>query len=370
MNPRSVALLLILILALPSSAWGNAQPPWRAGSVAGEPNGLEAVVIETETLKIDLRPLADGKPALVEATYRLRNDGETRTTELVFVTGSSLGELTSVKLNDADVAHTRTALESMPAEWQPPKKTPRIGGGEGVPYHFRKDKGTLLAFRVSLAPGANVLQVRYATQASAWSGSEPTRYWQLAYILAPARAWGGFDKLQVTVQLPPGWRAASEPGLTRDGDELTGIFKGIPAAALALTVQSPPPDPAPTWARPAAAGVSWLAAVIGGLILTWRLGIDAGRWLARRGRSVWWALPGGAVAGIVWSALLIGATFVSIVFDPEGRGIPESQRAWNRGAGGGLALLVLSLFCLAAVPLGLVLTQIAAFWARRRMTSA
>ena len=59
----------------------------------------------------------------------------------------------------------------------------------------------------------------------------PTITWQFAYVLAPARAWGGFGGLDVEVLLPHGWRAAYTPDLLRNGDMLRRNFDVVPADA-------------------------------------------------------------------------------------------------------------------------------------------
>src|SRR5206468_1311808 len=89
---RTCFIALVLLLALPlATGWANmAAPPEpytvRAGSAAGEAmGGLRDVFIEHETLRLDLRPLEDGRPARVDAAYRVRNDGAARALDLLFV---------------------------------------------------------------------------------------------------------------------------------------------------------------------------------------------------------------------------------------------------------------------------------------------
>jgi hypothetical protein len=365
------ALFLILVLALPSRAWANAAPPWRAGSPVGELTGVKDVVIERERLEIDLRPLADGGQAMIYARYNLRNDGAARDIELVFVAGSPVGDESGVQVNGATVPYARAEMTEVPRAWRPPATTPSITGEgtvRGLEYKTTRNQDGL-KFTASLEPGANQIQVHYRALPGAYSGREPTRYWQLAYILAPAREWGGFGTLDVTVYLAPDWRAASEPRLMRDGDILGGFFGSIPADALALTVQAPPPSEARIWSSYALAGAAWVGAAVGGLVLTWRLGRGAGKWAANRGRSTWWALPGALLAGVIWTALLIGAVFLSTV-GQKSLAVPEAQQAWNQGYGMVMAFFVFSVLCLAAVPLGLALAQVAAVRAHRRLTSS
>src|SRR5688500_14235570 len=86
---RPASLLALLAVATPAIA-NMAEPPQprsvRAGSAAGEiTGGLSGIRVLRERLLIDLRPVADAKPAVVEATYRLRNEAAAREVTLWFV---------------------------------------------------------------------------------------------------------------------------------------------------------------------------------------------------------------------------------------------------------------------------------------------
>jgi hypothetical protein len=230
---------------LPGLAWGNAGPPTRGATpLVAEPVGIRDVEIVREHLNLDLRGFARGGPAQVEAVYQLRNRGREQKLDLVFVTGVSDVWGFQIRLGDEPVASRPAVDLQLPAEWQPPATTPDIYDQQGVPYADAW-RGTRtvkpMAFTLLLAPGSHTLQVRYLTQGLVrlWGHGQPTVYHQLAYVLAPARSWAGFGGLDVTVQLPPKWRAATAPALRRDGDTLNGIFSEVPADALALTVQSP-----------------------------------------------------------------------------------------------------------------------------------
>jgi hypothetical protein len=134
-----------------------------------------------------------------------------------------------------------------------------------------------------------------------------TNFWQFIYLLAPARDWGGFDRLDVTCFLPAGWKAASNIDLQRDGDVLRGTFAGIPHDALELTIQMPP-EPFieriqlienSTWI-----GIGVLVPVL--LILTWKYG---GRIRERVGLSLFLlgsaAIWGGAGAIAGWLLIYV-----------------------------------------------------------------
>src|SRR2546423_13451981 len=81
-------VVLLVGLVLPSLAFANVGPPSWGGQVVAEPTGLKDVAVTHETLTIDLRPLADGKPVFVEAVYQLDQRGTERTLDLVFASGS------------------------------------------------------------------------------------------------------------------------------------------------------------------------------------------------------------------------------------------------------------------------------------------
>src|SRR5262245_12061587 len=59
-------VLAVLVCALP--ARGNIGPQWWGGYASEPQGGLKDVAITRETLTIDLRPVAETQPALVEAT--------------------------------------------------------------------------------------------------------------------------------------------------------------------------------------------------------------------------------------------------------------------------------------------------------------
>jgi hypothetical protein len=65
-----VCCTVAAVLLLPAGVAANVGERWW-GDHAGKPSGLVDVVITREDLAIDLRPLADLRPAIVEATYHL-----------------------------------------------------------------------------------------------------------------------------------------------------------------------------------------------------------------------------------------------------------------------------------------------------------
>lgn len=348
-----------LLLGLPALLWANmAEPPepapLRAGGPAGEPaGGLRDVVVEHERLLIDLRPLAKAKPAMVEATYRTRNDGAARTVRLLFV-ADGLGGAGRVWLDGRPVANRRTQPGPLPASWRAPGETPGLGGSGALGYSSRE--AGALAFELPLTPGRHEIRVRYPAEAAIYQTEELMPVWQLGYVLAPAREWGGFGRLDVRVELPRGWEAAATPALRRDGRALVGSWQGIPADALALSARAP--EPSSGWRY----GL-WLAFCAAGLWLCILGGRTTGRSLGERGRGAGWALPVSFALAMVWTI----AAIITLLLIPgwiEGAAGPFiNEYVTNRMSysSGMMLILVAPVFPL----VGTIAAQTAAIRARR-----
>ncbi|MDT5296395.1 MAG: hypothetical protein QOJ76_3275, partial [Acidobacteriota bacterium] len=310
-----VALALggLLLVAAATTARANMAarlPESRPGDAPREPSGeLKAMHIVRESLVIDMRPLKDRRPAVVEATYTVRNDSDTRDLELVFVAAAMQPGPAGAawfwkgrdwvpdpqrRQNEGGVwldgqpiaALTDANAGGLPEAWAPPARTPGLEPGQGgLPYKVLSE-GTL-TFRVTLAPGEHIIRVRYEARPGAYAdaGSHAV-YWQLGYVLAPAREWASFGGLDAKVLLPVGWRAASSPEMRREGDALVAKWEEIPADALAITAQTNErtnDDTEAFWNDLIIQGVLFTAlAVLAG----WKLG----GLLGRCGRSSAWGL--------------------------------------------------------------------------------
>jgi hypothetical protein len=340
-------LFLGIVVFQPGRVFANMASPVQPGDPVGEPSGdLKQIAIAREVLDLDLRPLANDQPAMVSATYAVRNEGPAQALDLLFVAPGLVGTSRSdvaVWLDNASVPATIAPNQKLPASWQPPATTPGLEGSGPLTYQTRNDR--VVRFSLALPAGSHQVRVRYSARATAHSGNSPVRYWQLGYVLAPAKNWAGFGALDVSVEVPPGWPAATRPELTRQGDVLKGTFEGVPADSLAITVQAPVPpqglgiDPAP-------------ALAVVGLAMSLALGFLAGRWLARRHRSFYWSFLVAVVATGAWFLLSI----VALAIQPPGATAPSGQEAWTYGYGHayvglGLmfaAILVAPIACLAA----------------------
>jgi len=187
------------------------------GSQLGEPaGGLRDVFIEHETLRMNLRPLAHGKPAAIEAIYRVRNDGPVRTLDLLFVANGLAPGASTVAVDGKRAAAQPGAAGTLPASWQPPSSTPDPASDSAAALPYEPRSRGALSFRITLPAGRHEIRVRYPAEASAYSRNDLTPVWQLGYVLAPARDWAGFGTLDVR----------SPATFTHDGEIIPGASPG------------------------------------------------------------------------------------------------------------------------------------------------
>jgi hypothetical protein len=364
-NRRTIRTAILGLLVLPATAWANAGPPYFGGQLTAEPLGIKDVAIEREELTIDLRPLAEGGRARVEAVYHLNNAWAERTLDLLFASGAADVADFRVTFDDRPVPSAPAPAATLPESWKVPKQTPALDGNSPLQYRFYNARAvTPVAFAVVVPEGRHTLKVTYAADAVTHLDGYPTVYRQFAYVLAPARSWAGFGGLDATVHLPAGWRAASTPELGRDGDTLNGHFSDVPADSIALTVQAPA-GPA-YW--PVVYGTLGLfgLAILGGAFVCWRAGRAKGRALAQS-RGAGHAWPRSLFVGLLWGLVVLGtgllATFGSDWVLPSGQ-------ASHDGYGRPFAVVGEALLAALLVPVGFAIAQLTAVIVRRQRAAA
>ncbi len=320
----AAALAAVASLVLAPAAWANFAPRFW-GDATSEPWGLKSVAIMREQLTIDLRPLANANLVRVEVTYDLRNAGSPKHLDLLFLSGEVGVADFEAQLDGRPLPtrilpreEARRLWEQLPPSWRPPQEAPGIATDRTY-YTFSTwaTPPEVVAFPVELPPGPGVLHVRYRTRACG-TAERPTVTWQLPYVLAPAREWGAFGRLDITVHVPGGWQARSTPALEREGHTLRGSFAELPADAL-LLVTGPPVPPEYYWAVHLPE-VLWGMLLVGGPLICWR----AGRRLARGresvaasggeapGRAALRSLGLGFVPALLWGALIYASVPVSM----------------------------------------------------------
>ncbi len=200
--------------------------PRIGGSVVGEGTGIRSVTITREELTIDMRAVAESSMVAVSATYHLDNPGDAKQLDVVFVTGIGRA-LDFVATVDGKALATRpmpVPIE-LPPHWMLPEYTRR--GMETV------------GIRLEIPTGRHDVAVTYKAPAVLYHRREPTLRHQFPYILAPARTWGGFGGLDITVLVPAGWDAEITPPLKRAGDRFIGSFSSIPADSVLIEAHAP-----------------------------------------------------------------------------------------------------------------------------------
>jgi len=344
-----------LLLVFASTATANIGERWH-GHLSKEPDsGIAEVVITHEELTIDLRPLADFQPVRVEVTYHLHNPGAVKRAKLVFVSGTEMTDSFEVRLNEQVVAakapgryidaYAEAPWNDLSNRSNKVRFTNTQFWSFGYPASQR-----LLPFDVAIPSGTATLTVRYQARALGCDETEPTTTWSFPYILAPARTWGGFGGLDVTVHIPEGWEWRAAPDLTWEGGVLRGHFKDLPADELRIAVRLPVPA-SYKWRVRLAIGLYVLGLLGGGLLCWWGAGFAGRR--ASTGLRCGLALGVAVLLSVLWAACVYGGWWfgVSLVL----RSLRGQEAPYLHEAFAGPKLLT---FCLVPVVFlgGLALT--------------
>jgi hypothetical protein len=235
-------ILLLLTASIAAANIGSYPGGW-----GSEPTGLENIRIVNEVLFVDLRAcdgshLDTGSFELkqpvgkVQATYILSNLGPVREVHLIFAAGVDIKQdAVKVTLDGEPVAVEQAPIGRL--RWEVPITTPAFDGREPIGFDGADNRANFTMY-CKIPSGRSTLRVTFRTLIGGRLLT-PAACWQFVYLLAPARDWNGFDRLDVTVLIPPGWEAASNLDLRRDGDALVGSFDQLPGDALALTVRMP-----------------------------------------------------------------------------------------------------------------------------------
>jgi hypothetical protein len=384
--------LMSFTLALPLQA--NVGNPTNAGTVVGELHGLGQTVVESEIIDIDLTPLADGGEegmVKVYVVYEFRHDGPRMRMRPLFVTGASGVIDFEALLDERPIRSRAKPGASVPQAWSRPTSTPDFDGGE---IELETDsEQTPIELDFEMPPGKSTLKVSYLVQPTISKLEGPTLLYQFAYVLAPARTWGGFKDLTVTVTAPVGWDIATTPALRLEspfdalnsdvpvvnaatGMPITreeiqaeidesgppseqryiGHFATLPADTLAITAQARPGAEYQTlrWATLAC----FALAVFGGIAFCRLLArakapriraVRAGE-SSRHGVPVWMYALG---AGVIWGLAVAHTGFMAIY--APGHFLPEGQ-GYRYGYGQGLAILAVSALSVLCVFVGWVAT--------------
>lgn len=294
---RSALALLAVALVAAAPARSKASPV-APGHAAGEPLALAGLRVVREALLLDLSPLTHPttRTATAEATYLVVNEGATVRVPLSFVAPGGRTDGARVWLDGARVAGDRVRRLAVPEAWRVAATTPALGD-EAFPFLVDTLRAAGLAFVLDVPPGRHLIRTRYAVRPGSYdAGSHPSRVWQVAYSLAPARFWAGFGSLQVTVRVPAAWDVAASLPLRREGGVLTATFAGVPGDVLAVSARAPRPR------GRTALRLLGVALAIGFCAVAGALG---GHVTRQRSRPVTLAWPASFAGGVAGAAALV-----------------------------------------------------------------
>ncbi len=331
--------LVVLVAALVAASSAHARPnPATPGSAAGEPVAFTGLRVVRESLLLDLSPLArpTTRTATVEATYLIVNEGDAVRVPLSLVTPDGRADGARVWVDGARVAGERVRRFPIPEAWRVAEMTPALAG-DAPPFATDTLRVRALSFVLDVPPGRHLVRMRYAVRPGSYdAGDHPSRVWQMAYSLAPARFWAGFGSLDVTVRVPSSWDVAASLPLRRDGGVLTATFAGVPGDVLTVSARAPKPR-----------GRTALRLLGFALALLFCLGAGAlgGRVTRQRGRPVALAWPASFAGGVAGAAALV---WLSAAADALGD---------STAFGSGRALVSLLVVGPLAVVLGTLLAQ-------------
>jgi hypothetical protein len=314
----------VVCLTLSPTTFANFAPRFW-GDVASEAWGIKEVAIANEQLTIDLRPVVRADPARVDVTYELINSGASKRLDLVFVSGEVGIREFDAGLNGKQLQtrvlpseETRQLWKRAPDSWRPPETSPGLEREESY-YAFRgyTREPDLVSISLELPSGPSTLAVRYLAHACG-TAERATVTWQFPYVLAPAREWGGFGRLDVVVSLPSGWEARSTPALDREEDTLRGSFVGVPADALLIATGAPVPTEY-GWAVRFSVAL-WIVLLVGGPLMCWWAGRRQGLARIRSNLAGTQSLFGTRLRGalvhilpaLLWAFLIYSSVPVSI----------------------------------------------------------
>lgn len=254
-------LLLLAIIFSGAILWANmaAPPTPETAKSVGELFIKENIAIQQENLVIDLK---NKDFAQVSATYFIQNQKKIEDLELVFVAEGLVENNFEVMLNNQKVSTKLQEITQMPTSWLAPDSV-LVSSNRYIPYYhagyqpsdtlsqrYRKSqvankKSQNIFFKLTLPEGKNEIKVTYKAQTNRFfDKNNITSLSEFVYILAPAKNWQSFSRLNVKILLPVGYNATNNLGLKyADTDKnptlnpvIEKSFDNIPADYLSVVL--------------------------------------------------------------------------------------------------------------------------------------
>lgn len=202
------------------------------GQMTGSPFISRHCVITKEELSVDLRPMENLQPAIVNATYYFTSDTVSDHITLILVAANLSRADFSITLDDQPVHGDTVAVNGLPQEWL------ALHAADTDPYWqtFYDERTTrYIRFVIAIDSGAHVLNATYSANTARDIHFGYAMHHRFAYALSPAKDWKAYNNLQLEVFLPEGWAYSSNLELDRNGDQLSGQWDQLPAQYLYVT---------------------------------------------------------------------------------------------------------------------------------------
>src|SRR6266542_2690317 len=197
-----------------------------------EPTGLKGVRVLSESLLIDLRPMAESNVATVEVVYRLENPGKPRELTLTFIAVSYSSntiryptpEGIKARLGEKELEGKEVKAKDSLADW------PRNGDGKRQPIDLGPPDGFGdcpwgVRLKFTLPNGKHTLVLQYPVFPTS-RNPDPTYLWTLEYVPVSAKEWESFGGLELTVRVPEGWNLRHWPEeMAQEGDTWKATFR-------------------------------------------------------------------------------------------------------------------------------------------------
>ena len=178
----------------------------------------------------------------ITATYVIDHPQPPKDLPLTFITGVQSISGVKCSWNGMPLAFTTKQVVNMPDSWKPPAETPGFVPDERLLYsqNISDTQHEWILFTVPLQTGRQSIEVMYEVEAGAYySEYYSAKFWQTAYILAPARTWKSCGGLELEVFAPENWLVKCNLPLVNQGQQWTASFDSLPADYIALTTQHP-----------------------------------------------------------------------------------------------------------------------------------
>lgn len=237
---RLLLVLVWLAMLVPSFA-DEYHPGYWAGDIFGP--DLSRVELLSHDVQLDLQPLLRRdygmQHAALTTTYKLRGTGVVTiyvAADGFFRDHRSTWPKPALELDGKPLPHA----ECKPAPL-PPWKLPDYANLSARSWQMLRERWSAHQATLTLTPGEHSLVLKQNILGTAVSADSPTLWWLFAYGFTPPSAWRRSAELTLSVNLPPGWQAQLNHGLSSKAGPNTVKLVSAPLEPLLVEAHAPAP---------------------------------------------------------------------------------------------------------------------------------